>query len=186
MKKKNFKKTIYLLTSLAIFLNVTLSTGCFAVRANKYFDKIMAYAQKYDIEKQLLFSLIDVESSFDKDAISKRGAQGLMQLTVKTAFYIADICDYVGEINLFDVDCNLTLGCEYINYLQDKFPSESALLCAYNAGEGTVAKWLKNSQYSSDGKTLMVIPYSETRDYVKKIEKRKIVFKRYLEFKGKV
>ncbi len=167
-----------------IFLNLILSTGCFAVRASKYFDKVIAYAQKYNIEQQFLFSLIDVESSFDKNAISKKGARGLMQLTEKTAFYIADICDYIGEIDLFDVDCNLTLGCEYINYLKDKFSNEKALLCAYNAGEGTVAKWLNNSQYSYDGKTLTVIPYLETREYVKKIEKRKITFKRYLEIKG--
>ena len=44
------------------------------------------------------------------------------------------------------------------------------MLAAYNAGEGNVAKWLDDAEYSDDGKTLTDIPFPETKAYVKKVD----------------
>ena len=57
----------------------------------------------------------------------------------------------------------------YLRYLLQRFSDEHTAICAYNAGEGTVAGWLQNESYSDDGKTLNEIPYTETRTYEKKV-----------------
>ena len=72
--------------------------------------------------------------------------------------------------NLFDAETNIKLGCFYISYLMERFDNEVPLvLAAYNGGEGNVKKWLGDTKYSKDGKTLYYIPYEETRNYVKKV-----------------
>ena len=70
-----------------------------------------------------------------------------MQITQSTGKYIADL---LGEkdFNLFDIDCNIKYGCYYLRYLLIKFNCIQTALCAYNAGEGNVRKWLNNPKYS--------------------------------------
>ena len=70
------------------------------------------------------------------------------------------------------------MGCYYLKYLFDRFKNVNVVLCAYNAGEGNVRKWLKNKEYSLDGKTIKSIPFNETDKYVKKINK---TYKKYIE-----
>ena len=59
----------------------------------------------------------------------------------------------------------------------DKFNDERVALAAYNAGEGNVITWLSDENYSENGKTLSVIPFSETRAYVEKVLKFKRLYK---------
>jgi len=77
----------------------------------------------------------------------------------------------VNTFDLFNEDDNVRFGCYYIRYLIDRFENVQTSICAYNAGEGRVREWLGNSEYSEDGKTLIVIPYEETREYTQKILK---------------
>ena len=162
---------------------VLFSSGCYVVNSEKYFEQVIFYSEKYQLKAEFLFALIYSESKFNESAISSKGAIGLMQLTPSTAFYVAELCGYKGEIDLFNADCNLSLGCEYILYLQKKFDCEETLLCAYNAGEGRVKEWLNNKEYSSDGKTLSIIPYKETERYIKKVSEYKKKYKKYLQRK---
>ena len=53
--------------------------------------------------------------------------------------------------------------------LHNQFETTQTALAAYNAGSGNVSKWLQDSNYSDDGKTLKDIPYEETKKYVKKV-----------------
>ena len=184
MKTNKLKKIIIFCLTTCIIANLSLNTACVSAKAKKYTSVIIYYADKYCIERQFLFALIDAESGFNEKALSVRGAVGLMQIMPKTATYIALLCDYKGEIDLTDVDCNLTLGCEYINYLARKFQDETTLLCAYNAGEGTVFNWLKDVKYSTDGKTIKYIPFEETLNYVKKVNAYKTKYLRYLQRKN--
>ena len=55
--------------------------------------------------------------------------------------------------------------------LFDKFEITDTVLCAYNAGEGNVARWLKDEKYSKNNLSLDIIPFKETREYVKKVNK---------------
>lgn len=134
----------------------------------KYKEEVLYYSNEFSLSPYLVFATIKVESSFSPTAKSSKGASGLMQITDKTARYIAVM---LGEdsFDLFDPETNIRYGCRYLRYLLDKFNDDVAAICAYNAGEGNVLTWLKNNEYSTDGKTLSVIPFSETNSYLKKI-----------------
>ena len=83
--------------------------------------------------------------------------------------------------SLFESDTNIKIGCKYLSYLFDKFEDETVALASYNAGEGVVMRWLEDSRYSADKKTLKKIPYEETREYVAKVQKAKAVYKSKLK-----
>lgn len=133
---------------------------------------IQTCAEEFGLPKHLVAAVIFAESSFRESVVSPKGAVGLMQIMPSTAIWFAGKIGYP----LRDVDqlkqaqTNVYLGCAYLDYLFEKFQHEKTVLAAYNAGEGTVANWLKNPIYSLDNKTLDLIPYSETANYVKKIE----------------
>jgi soluble lytic murein transglycosylase-like protein len=116
---------------------------------------IEAAARKYEVDPLLVHSVISVESSYDRYAVSPKGAQGLMQLMPDTARRF-------GVSNTFDVQDNIEGGVRYLKYLQTLFPNDPKLaLAAYNAGEGAV--WKYNNS---------VPPYRETEEYVLKVSKK--------------
>ena len=119
----------------------------------------------------LICAIINVESGFEKEALSNKGASGLMQLMPETAQSIANALDEnFDKEDLFNAETNIKYGSYYIASLLKNFNLEEAL-CAYNAGPTKVRGWLKNPEYSSDGVTLNVIPYAETRQYVERVKK---------------
>ncbi len=127
----------------------------------------------------LVYAVIRAESSFQEDAVSSAGAVGLMQIKPATAEFI---CRREGILfqpeRLKEGEYNIFLGTRYLLYLMERFKNTETALAAYNAGEGTVAKWLRDREMSSDGMTLGKIPYPETATYVKKVGK----FKKIYEF----
>lgn len=138
----------------------------------KYQSCIEKYSAEYDIPEEIIFSVIKVESSFRASVTSPVGAMGLMQMMPTTFEWLTG--DYhLGEnlptVSLYDPEVNIRYGTYYLRYLKDKFGDWNTVLAAYNAGEGTVSKWLKDERYSSDGKTLHTIPIAETENYVKKV-----------------
>lgn len=143
-----------------------------------YGDSIRLYANRFDLEPELVASVINVESGFDKKAISDKGAVGLMQLMPKTALFVSGMLGENLEANsLINSDTNIRLGCKYLMYLGEKFEDEKTVLACYNAGEGVVKRWLSDSRYSDDGKTLKNIPYAQTREYVEKVLHGKEIYK---------
>ena len=133
-----------------------------------YKEEIIAVSEKYGIDPALVFAIVRAESGFAPHTVSAKGATGLMQIMPSTGKYIADKKG-VAEYDLFEVSTNLDFGCYYWKYLSERFYGLTETAAAYNAGEGTVSGWLKNIEYSADGKRLEYIPYRETREYVKKI-----------------
>lgn len=137
----------------------------------KFDGTIKKYAAEYNLSPTLIACVINAESGYNKYASSNAGALGLMQLMPATAKFM---CEQNGiDYNLsriYEVDYNINLGCAYFRYLQNKFGDETTMLCAYNAGETKVRDWLKNPIYSFDGKTLSIIPYEETDNYIIKIK----------------
>lgn len=132
--------------------------------------------QESGLPKDLVYAVMKAESGFREDAVSRAGAVGIMQITPSTAEFIClrNGIPFAPE-RLSEGEYNVMLGCLYLSYLLVRFKNEEAALCAYNAGEGTVRRWLNDPAYSADGVSLFSIPYAETRDYVKKIsEFRKI------------
>ena len=147
-----------------------------------YKEYVFCYADEYGLERALVFSVIKTESDFNKDAVSNKGAIGLMQIKVQTAKYIASKLG-VKEFDLYSAKTNVQFGCYYLRYLIDRFKNVETALVAYNAGEGRVSEWLKNEEYSSDETNLKVVPYSESKNYLRKIKKS---FAKYEKLYGKI
>ena len=136
----------------------------------RYGGYIESYAEEYGLDKFMVAGVIYTESSFNNKAHSGL-ARGLMQLTDNTAAWVA------GELGIdYDYDMaedpetNIRMGCYYLSLLKEMYSDTGTALAAYNAGMGTVSKWLEDDRYSQDGKTLSAIPYRETENYVKKVE----------------
>lgn len=129
------------------------------------------------VEPALVYAVIKAESGFSEKAESRAGAVGLMQLLPSTAQFIAEKnhVEYSPE-RLKESGYNVRLGCMYLGYLLERFGEETAL-AAYNAGEGTVLKWLKDPRFSPDGERLSEIPYPETARYVKKVIKFRKIYR---------
>ncbi|HIY99490.1 MAG TPA: lytic transglycosylase domain-containing protein [Firmicutes bacterium] len=122
------------------------------------------------IPPSLAYAVMKAESNFDETAVSRAGAVGIMQIRPSTAEYICrrQGMEFHAE-KLLEGNYNVTIGCMYLAYLLERFPDERAAICAYNAGEGTVRRWLADQTYSADGNILSEIPYPETRTYAKKV-----------------
>lgn len=117
-------------------------------------DIIHAKAMKYQVDPALVAAIVEVESGFATEALSPRGAVGLMQLRPSTG-------KWMGARNLVDPQQNIDAGTRYLKYLQKKFEGDlPRQLAAYNAGEGTVARY--------GG----IPPYPETRSYIRKVLER--------------
>ena len=136
----------------------------------KYKEEIISVSNAFGFESALIFSMVKTESSFNEKAQSKKGAKGLMQLLDSTAKFVAEM-QGVEKYDIFNVQTNLSFGCCYLKYLSKKFTNLKTAIVAYNAGEGNVNEWLKNKEYSKDGRNLIKIPFRESEEYLEKIEK---------------
>ncbi len=143
----------------------------------KFSEQVEMYSDEYGLDRYLVYSVISVESDFDKNAESSAGALGLMQIMPETADWMNSKYSLaINDIDLFSPDTNIRIGCCYLSYLTKRFGSTELALIAYNGGEGNVREWLK--KYSSDGVTLDTIPYKETANYVKKVTTRYEIYSR--------
>ena len=112
------------------------------------FDKA---AKEYNVSVELLKAIGKAESSFNPNAVSRCGAQGVMQLMPATA-------KELGVTDSFDAEQNIMGGAKYICGLLKKYDGNTKLaLAAYNAGSGNVKKY--------GG----IPPFEETQNYVKKV-----------------
>lgn len=172
-----------LVIAAAVICTVVLLNHYYPLR---YTDIIRKYAQEYDLKPELVCAVIKAESGFNKDAVSSVGASGLMQVMEGTANWLAPKISMDGfeYTQIFDPDVNIRLGCFYLNMLEKQYGDIDVALCAYNAGSGNVDKWLRDSSYSDDGKTLSHIPFQETRNYVKKVTDIQRIYKFMLAFSG--
>jgi soluble lytic murein transglycosylase-like protein len=122
------------------------------IDVNKYDGLITKAANKFKLDSALIKAVIKAESNFNHRAVSRVGAQGLMQLMPKTA----------SDLNVedcFHPENNIEGGARYLRYLLNTYKGDLTLaLAAYNAGEKAVAKYNYN-----------VPPYRETQNYIKRV-----------------
>lgn len=132
------------------------------------------------MDPYLVAAIINVESNYDKDAISPKSARGLMQISSTTGYWAAEalkIEDFDLDL-LFDPEINIMVGTWYLDVLSKEFDNNLQLiLAAYNGGSGNVKKWLTNNEYCEDGAYLKKIPFKETEQYVEKVLKNVKVYK---------
>ena len=176
--KFNKHKTVYNVLKIVIIACLIGFFAIFSVRIIQkkfiyplsYCDQIIEFSDKYNLDYAFVFAVVKCESSFNKHAVSNKGAIGLMQITASTGEYMAKLINKQ-NYNLLNYKDNLEIGCAYLRYLYDKFKVLDTVIASYNAGEGNVNNWLKNKEYSKDGITLDKIPYKETEEYLIKIKK---------------
>lgn len=169
--------TALILISLIVALLVPPVTK--AVYPLRYERQILTYAKEYDLDPYLIMGIISAESQFESDAVSHKDAMGLMQIKADTAKWCIEHFELDADISdIYKPDTNILIGCTYIDYLIDMFEGNTDVaIAAYNAGQGNVKKWLEDSRYSDDGKTLKKIPFEETEKYVKKVKHREKVYR---------
>ena len=149
-------------------------------------DDVTFYAAENNLDPALVYAVIIAESGANPSAVSRAGAVGLMQVLESTKEWLLTKMpgDYKetfigdkGSADLYDPSVNIAVGTFYLNYLYNRFGDWDTVLCAYNAGETKVGSdWLRNPEYSDDGKTLKHIPYPETKNYVEKVNKTKEIY----------
>jgi soluble lytic murein transglycosylase len=130
-----------------------------------------------DVERPLVLAMARQESAFEREAVSRTGARGLMQLMPSTAKNIAKSMQlpFSADRLLTDPRYNLTLGRAYLDGLLSRFAGSYILaIASYNAGPGRIAEWIANF---GDPRTKSVdaidwvesIPFAETRNYVQRV-----------------
>ena len=168
-----YKKLIFTVFSI-LFIAVCFFYGFNAFYPLKYLDIIEKYAETYDLPIAFVCAVIQAESRFDMDAVSKKDARGLMQIAKITSDWAAEeipIENYSYE-DIFDPELNIMIGCWYLNRLGKQFDGAAdTVLAAYNAGSGNVAKWLSSPENSNDGINLYYVPFGETRLYIEKVNR---------------
>ena len=144
-----------------------------------YSEYVEKYAKENNIDPLLIYAIIKAESNFDDEAVSSRGATGLMQLMENTAKEVAtnEMIEIVTKNSLYDPETNIKLGVKYFANLLSVFHNESVSLAAYNAGMGTVSEWINEGIIKADGSDIENIPYNETNMYVRKILKDYEIYK---------
>lgn len=116
-----------------------------------YSSEIAGAATQFGVEEAIVRAIIHAESSYNPGALSRVGAQGLMQLMPATARRF-------GVANAFDPGQNIRGGVQYLGWLLKRFNGDLKLAAAgYNAGEGAVDKYKG------------VPPYAETQRYVQRV-----------------
>ena len=136
-------------------LNLTGSLDGFTTGDTNVDGFIVESGRRNAVDPLLLYSIMHQESTFKRQAISPKGARGLMQLMPGTALRF-------GVTKIFDPRQNIEAGARYMRFLLDQFGGSVPLaLAGYNAGEGAVMKYGYN-----------IPPYAETREYVRRITKR--------------
>ena len=145
----------------------------------RYEETVQKAASEYDVPVSLIYAVIRVESHFDPSAVSHAGAQGLMQITSDTLNWSRYRLHLdADDLDLFDPAVNIQTGTHVLSLLCEQYDSIETVLAAYNAGVGTVNRWLADPELSEDGQTLRHIPYGETEDYVRRV----LASKRMYEF----
>ena len=152
----------------------TQTTHDFSLRYIMPFkSEVLAAAKKEGLDPAWVYGLIRQESRFLIDARSTVGASGLMQLMPATARWVAKRLGTQGfdPSQLGDIDINTQFGTYYLKTVMDGLDG-SALLAsaAYNAGPNRPRTWRSTLPTKIDGAAFAeTIPFTETRDYVKKV-----------------
>lgn len=135
---------------------------------------VFAQAQRQGVDPYLVAAVIRVESRYQPDAISRRGALGLMQLMPATAAWIqsqpgAPVAPD-GALNLGDARTNIALGTWYLRFLLRRYRQDVVLaLAAYNSGPATVDLWIRQGRLFPGGVQYQQIPYRETRLFIGRV-----------------
>ena len=182
MKKKKSPFIYIILLPLIVIVAISIYNHIYNRIENElyplpeeYLPVIKRCSEQYGIPLELLCAVINTESSFDPSAQSSADARGMMQITEETFNWLQYRMGIEGTYSfdvLFDYEKNITFGSYFLSLLYEEFNDWDIALAAYNAGRGSVNKWLADPDIAQDGK-LVNIPYEETKHYIEKVNNAK-------------
>ncbi len=141
----------YIATCSACDVHSPIDWNHTALNLLAYHDEVVSAALQFGVPEALLRAVIHAESAFNPNALSSKGAQGLMQLMPNTA---TDL----GVVNPWDAAENIRGGAQYLAQLLKHFNGDERLAAAaYNSGEANVRKYAG------------VPPFDETQVYVERV-----------------
>ena len=153
-----------------VFLYIALPFGLRLVFPFYHQEAIEFYSKQHDLDPLLVVSIIWVESRFDIEAKSIRGARGLMQIMPETAEWISAQKNIPYDLQkLYEPEHNIRLGCWYLANLKREFDNINLVLAAYNGGRGNVRQWMEAGIWQGDAEDIDNIPFGETREYVRRV-----------------
>lgn len=176
-KTKAALKIAALVTAFALLIGVSVffagKTAYKAAYPCKYTFEIEKYADEYDVPRALLFAVVHTESGFDPNAVSSAGALGLTQITPETFHWLqTKTGETLPDSALYEPEVSVRYGALFYSMLLSEFGGDiRTAAAAYHAGRGQVNAWLRDGQYSANGKTLDTIPSRDTNHYVYKVMK---------------
>jgi soluble lytic murein transglycosylase len=143
-------------------------------------EALVQYSKPLGLDETWVYGLIRQESRFIMDARSGVGAAGLMQLMPRTARYVArklNVADY-SPARVHEIDMNLQLGTGYLKMVLDDLDGNAVLAtAAYNAGPARPRAWRSSLLRPVEGAIFAeTIPFSETRNYVKKVMSNSVYY----------
>lgn len=137
-------------------------------------------AYKNGLDPLLVASLIRQESFFRANAVSPADAYGLMQLLPRTAQEVNPFTARITTQDLQKPSINIRLGCLYLKKMMDRYNDKIHLaLAAYNAGPDRVDNWVSQLGPITTDEFIELIPFSETRLYVKTIIRNMYYYRYY-------
>lgn len=137
------------------------------------------HARSARIENSWAYGVARSESLFMRDIRSSAGAIGLMQLMPATGRETAKSIQlpYSGNVTLTDPDSNIRLGTTYLSKMLERFDGNRILAtAAYNAGPHNVASWLPEEDSVNALVWIENIPFTETREYVRRVFAMETIF----------
>lgn len=135
-----------------VFFSVNLYAQCEKLSQAAIEKQLEQAAEEFDLDKNLLYAIVKIESNFDNCAVSPKGAAGVMQLMPRTARSL-DVVD------VFDSQQNIRGSARYLSEMRTRYKIPQLYLAAYNAGETAV------------NRKGYVPNYKETRQYIRKVIK---------------
>jgi len=168
--RRLFIRSLFLLTILLLFFNMNFLLRM--IHPIHYRDRIDRQAQEFQMDPMLIAAVIRVESKYQSDVVSGKGAVGLMQIMPETGQWIAERLNLIGfeAEQLKNPEINIHMGTWYLSYLRDEFGGDTIkALAAYNAGRGNVQHWLTSSRWDGTLENVEEIPFKETRNYIERV-----------------
>ena len=168
------KRGLKLIHIIIIFTSTLLSIyGIvrFIIFPKKYEDIVNSVAKEYNVDPYLIYAIIKKESNFNKNAISRSNAKGLMQLMNSTANEVVQSINTIPNngYDIYDEYNNICIGTKYLSDLIKIYNGNIYLaVSAYNAGLGNINNWIKedSNYYDNVNKVIEILSFNETKTYL--------------------
>jgi len=174
VRRMNRSKKTLILFILLFFVFLTINSNWLwtLMYPIDYEEEIIASTKQFDVDPFLVLSIIQVETRFEEDKVSIKGATGLMQIMPDTANWIVKngpfSADSIKFVNKPEI--NIKFGTWYLKQLEHQFNgNQVVMVAAYNAGPGNVSKWLQSGVWDGTYVGIKNIPFGETRHYIQRI-----------------